>query len=152
MYPYQRIPMGNTYISPIMVGIYGTPKLSQPVPPTLRSTPVAVMCTRYAPVSSLSWRHFVRSWARCVARRGEVEVWPNRWRFDPAGGGLTGGFLWYLFYICDIHPGKIHNYMEPKALEVWFRRFSFSSFGDFQVSCFSFWVCVQDSCGISVDS
>ena len=25
---YQRIPMGNTYISPIMVGIYGTPKLS----------------------------------------------------------------------------------------------------------------------------
>ena len=41
---------------------------------------------------------------------GEVEVWPNRWRFDPR-------FLWYVFNICAIHPGTIESTIVP-----WSRR------------------------------
>ena len=37
---------------------------------------------------------------------GEVEVWPNRWRFEPR-------FLWYVFNICAIHPGTIVSTIFP---------------------------------------
>ena len=36
----------------------------------------------------------------------QVEVWPNRFRFDPR-------FLWYVFNICGIHPGTIVSTIVP---------------------------------------
>ena len=71
----------------------------------------------------------------------------SAWR----GGGLSRGFLWYLFNICDIHPGKIKIW-SPKPWRFGSDGFPFQVLVIFQVSCFSFWVCVQDSCRISVDS